>query len=260
MRLSLLTAAAWAAWMATEGFAPAWAEDFRIETKVFVDNDKAPVSQTVTLFRAGVVYDYLADPPRVAVFDKPHGRFVLLDVVHKHKTEIDAEQVMNFCDELRNLAVSGPNAYLKFMGNPQFEPALDEHSGKLTMASEFVTYKVQTTPAKNAEVAHQIREFSDWYMRLNAMTQRGSRPPFPRLAVNEELDRRELVATHVQMTLAEQGRATKQPLVMRSEHAVAWRLLPRDLDRISETGNQLANFRSVSFNEFMQPRVTRTEH
>lgn len=256
MRLSLLIAAAWAACMATGGLVPAWGEDFRIETKVFRADEKAPLSQTVTLFRAGVMYDYLADPPRVAVFDKPHGRFVLLDVVHKQKTEIKTDQVTTFCDELRNLAVSGPNSYLKFMGNPQFEPVLDDRSGELTMSSEFVTYKVQTTPAKSAELAHQVREFSDWYMRLNTMTQRGARPPFARLAVNEELDQRGLVATQVHMTLMEQGRATKQPIFMRSEHAVAWRLLPRDLDRISETGNQLANFRLVTYSEFMQPRVT----
>lgn len=252
MRLSPLIAAAGAALLGAGWLSPARGEDFRIETKVFVAGEKDPLSQNVTLFRAGVVYDYLADPPRIAVFDKPHGRFVLLDTVKKQKTEINTEQVSTFCAELRNLAVSGPNRFLKFMGDPQFNPALDERTGELTMASEFVTYKVQTTPAKSPEIAHQVREFSDWYMRLNVMTNRGSMPPFARLAVNEELDNNTLIATQVEMTLAAQNRNNAKPIVMRSEHAVAWRLLARDLDRISETGNQLANFKTVSFTDFMQ--------
>ena len=68
--------------MTVAGVASPWlnaAEDFRIETKVYSGRDKSPVSQNVTLFQAGYVYDYMADPERVAVFDRAHGRFILLD-------------------------------------------------------------------------------------------------------------------------------------------------------------------------------------
>ena len=38
------------------------AEDFRIETAVYVADEEQPVSKNVTLFEAGVVYDFLEQP------------------------------------------------------------------------------------------------------------------------------------------------------------------------------------------------------
>jgi hypothetical protein len=232
------------------------ADDFRIETKVYAAKGKAPVSQTTTLFRAGVVYDYLADPPGTAVFDQPHGRFVLLNPILKLKTEVTTDQVLAFCAEMRNMAVSGPNRFLNFCGKPQFATEFDEANAELTMRSEFITYSIKTVPAKNLDAAHQIREFSDWYARLNAMINRGSTPPFARMEVNQELDKRGLLSANVELTIPPQEQLGGKGISMRSEHAVAWRLLLRDIDRISETGNQLANFKSVPFDKFIQPQVT----
>jgi hypothetical protein len=197
----------------------------------------------------------LTDPPQVAVFDKPHHRFVLLDGVRRQKTDISAEQVLTFCSELRSLVLSGPNSFLKFCGEPRFTPELDEKSGELLKSSEFMTYKIETTRAKTPEIGHQVREFSDWYARLNVMTNRGSRPPFPRLAVNEELDKQGLIATQVHLTIPPQEILGGKPVFNRSEHVVTWGLLPRDLKKISETYDNLANFKPVSFAEFMQPSV-----
>jgi hypothetical protein len=255
MRLSLLSAGLLGilAWGSPPGICRG--DDFRIESKVFVADEKTPVSQNVTLFRAGIVYDYLIDPARVAVFDKPHHRFVLLDSARKQKTDINAEQVLTFCAELRNLALSGPNSFLKFCGDPKFSPELDEKTGDLVMASEFITYRLQTMRAKTPDIAHQVREFSDWYQRLNAMTNRGPIPPFVRFSVNEELDKQGLIATGVHLSIPPQSIFGGKPLFMRSEHIVTWGLLPRDVKRISETGNDLVSFKPVTFTEFVQPQV-----
>ena len=51
------------------------------------------MSQNTTLFEAGYVYDYLSDPDRVAVFDQPHGRFIVLDPVRKVKAEVKTDDV-----------------------------------------------------------------------------------------------------------------------------------------------------------------------
>ncbi len=233
------------------------AEDFRIETKVFSVKEKDPVSQNITLFHSGVVYDYLSNPTRVAVFDQPHGRFVLLDPTRKVKTYINTDQVLTFCGVLRTWAINGPNEFLKFCGNPEFKTDYSEKSGELTLASDYLTYKIQTTRGKTSEAAHQVREFSDWYTRLNSMTNPGSTPPFARLAVNEELDRHGLIASQVQLTIPPQFQLGGKAMAMRSEHTIAWRLLARDLNRISETGDQLAKYESVTFDVFMREQVTK---
>jgi hypothetical protein len=152
------------------------ADDFRIETKVFVGKDKNPVTQTTTLFRAGYVYDYLTTPEQVAVFDKQHGRFILLDPVSKRKTEIKTGEVLSFTRQCQAMASKSSNAFLKFAADPEFETDFSD-DGELTLVSDYINYKLATEPASTPEAAEQYREFSDWYARFNAMVNPESTPP-----------------------------------------------------------------------------------
>jgi hypothetical protein len=230
--------------------ASAWGEDFRIESKTFSGKEKMPASETVTLFRAGVVYDYLTDPPGVAVFDKAHGRFILLNPTRKVKTEIKTDDVLTFAQSIKGAAGQSQNKFLKFSANPEFHSQFDEEREELNLTSPYMSYQVLTVKAKNLAAAQQYREFLDWYARLNAITNPSSLPPFPRLVPNEHLANRELIATQVQLTIPSQGPLGGKSQELRSEHKVTWRLLPRDLDKIAETANQLTAFKPVSFNDY----------
>jgi hypothetical protein len=230
-------------------------DDFRIETKVYVGKAKTPASENVTLFQSGFVYDYLSNPQRVAVFDRPHGRFVLLDPTRQLKAEVKTEDVLVFAKKSHDVAAGSSNPFLKFAAHPKFETDFTPE-GELTLASPFITYKLQTMPTQSPEASKQYRDFSDWYARFNAMTNPGSTPPPARLALNEELDDRGLVPTEVQLTLAGKG---VHAATVRSEHHVSWRLLPKDMERISETANELATFKVADLAElrFKDPSAKR---
>ncbi|MGD9722117.1 MAG: hypothetical protein AB7O59_12255 [Pirellulales bacterium] len=232
------------------------AEDFRVETKVFTGKEKTPASQNLTLFQAGYVYDYLSDPERVAVFDKAHGRFILLDPDRKVKVEIKTEDVLVFSEKRHDKAALSANAFLRFAADPEFKVEFDVE-GELTLASEHLTYRVETVPAQSEATALQYREFSDWYARFNSMIYLGSTPPFPRLEVNRELAKRTLVPTKVSLTIPAQSSSGVRATQMRAEHHVSWRLLQRDLERLSETANQLATFQAVDLAEFQPDAVTK---
>ena len=235
---------------------PSLADDFRIETKVFVGKDKSAVSQTTTLFKAGYVYDYLsspANPEQVAVLDKHHGRFILLDRTRKLKTEIKSEDVLAFARQCQIFAGKSSNAFLKFAADPEFDTDFSA-DGELTLSSQYINYKLQTEPANTPEAAQQYREFSDWYARFNAMSNPESTPPFPRLIVNEELANRGLVPTEVQLTISGPGKLGRT-VNIRSEHHVSWRLLKRDEEKIAETAHQLATLKLVPFTEFQPTTV-----
>ncbi len=232
------------------------AEDFRIETKVYAGKDKTAVSHNTTLFKAGYVYDYLSDPDRVAVFDKPHGRFILLDPTRKLKTEIKTDDVLTFATKFHDWAAKSANAFMRFAADPKFDVSFSE-DGKLTLSSGHINYRLQTEPAKTPEGAEQYREFSDWYARFNAMSNPGSTPPFARMTVNAELADRGLVPAEVQLTIPPQARLGVRAVAMRSEHKVDWKLLQRDAERIVETANPLAAFKLVEFSEFQESKVSK---
>jgi hypothetical protein len=232
---------------------PAVADDFRIETKVFVGRSKTHASENITLFHSGYVYDYLSAPDHVAVFDKPHGRFILLDPSRKVKAEVKIDDVTLFTTKLQEMAGRSSSAFMKFAANPTFETNFSQDS-RLSLTSKWMTYRLQTQPAQTPEAAKQYHDFSDWYARFNAMTNVGSTPPFARMAVNEELADRGLVPTEVQLTVSSQSGLGGRAVTMRSEHHVSWRLLEADLEKIAETANQLAAFKLVELSEF-QPKT-----
>jgi hypothetical protein len=233
------------------------ADDFRVETKVYADKGKDPVSHNETFFQAGYVYDYLlSDPKRVAVFDRVHGRFILLDPARKVKVEIKTNDVLVFSEKFHAWAAKNSNAFMKFAADPQFDVTFSEQ-GELKLASPHITYTLETVPAGTPQIAEQYREFCDWYARFNAMFHLGSTPPFPRLAVNKELAQRSLVPTQVSLTIPTQPTLGVRAVSMRAEHHLSWRLLQRDLEKIAETANQLAAFKAVALAEFQSSKVSK---
>lgn len=225
------------------------ADDFRIETKVYLGRDREPVSETTTLFRAGYVYDYMSGSGRVAVFDRVRGRFIVLDPARKLRAEVKTDEIRRMIDAIRELAAKHGNAKIRFAADPKFDIEFGE-DGSLTLSSAELIYEVQTEPAATPDSAAQYQEFADWYARLNTISNRGSPPPSPRLVVNAELAERGLVPTEVVRTVPHEELA-------RSEHMVSWRLLEGDHRRIAETANQLATFKLVEFRELLAPAISK---
>ncbi len=225
------------------------ADDFRIDSRVFAGKEPKAVSENTTLFHVGVVYDYIPEKS-TAVFDKPRGRFVLLDRQRHVKAEVTISQLQAFCDRLQHVAAEDSNPFVRFVAEPHFDVATGDKKNELVLSSPHMTYRLTTTKAQDPEACQQYREFSDWYARLNVMMNPGSTPPFPRLAVNQELYQRDLLAEQVQLTVPQQSALHRHTVELRSEHHIAWRLLQSDLDQINETTNELTTFKPIGLDEY----------
>jgi hypothetical protein len=233
--------------------ANAAADDFRIESKIYVGNQTEPSSESLTLFRGGQVYDFLSKPSETTVFNRPRGLVILLDPSRKVRTEIRGDRLTAFSDELKLWAAKQTDPLLKFAADPRFEQSLDP-TGELLFNSPFINYRVGTTKANTEAVAQQYLDFSDSYARLNALTNPGSVPPFPRLAINAVLFKQQLIPEKVQMTMPARQRFGGKT-TLRSEHSVAWRLLESDLSKISEADEQLVTFTPVPLEQYLKAAV-----
>ena len=228
-------------------------EDFRIESVVW--KDKKELSRNTTLFQGGIVYDYLASPQRTAIFDKPHSRFILLDPSAKVKTEISTRDVQLMATRMQEMSGKRENAFLKFAAYPKFNVGSDKKTDELIFTSSFMSYRVKTVKATSPEAAEQVRDFSDWYARLNTMLNPGATPPFARIAVNKELASRGLVPEAVGLRIPAQLSLGGHGASLRSEHEVSWRLRQKDLKQISDTATELASFKTVSLDEYRKGDV-----
>jgi hypothetical protein len=224
--------------------ASVWAGDFRIATRLYVADEKEPQAENVTLFHSGQVYDYQGDGGEVTVFDPPRHRFILLDGQRQVRTEVATESVETFAQKLKTWAAAQSDEFLRFQANPSFEMQLADQP--LTFSNQYMTYQVKADKAPDADAARQYSEFSDWYARLNTMSNQ-TLLPFPRLKVNAELRERQLVPTQVRRTVDGQE--------ARTEHEIVWRLSSADRKRIEQTGEDMATYKLVKLPEYLRKKV-----
>lgn len=247
----LLRKAVWAVMGGLVACSAASSQDFRVDNAVYVVGEKEPCVESTTIFLSGVVYDYLKSPAEQTVFDRNSGRFVLLDLARRVKTDVPLEKVTSLCQHLKTWAAGQKDPLLRFLANPRFEQDFDRSSGRLTLSSPSVDYNLTTAAAESLEISQTYREFSDWYCQLNTLLNPGSRPPFARMAVNEALEKHQQFPLQVELVLRLDGFPPKR-LVIRSEHQLVRELVDADRGRVAQTDQYLAIFTPVAFEEYQK--------
>jgi hypothetical protein len=239
--------AAWAVWATA---APARADDFRVDNAVFTGEAKTADSQGVTIFRGGLVYDFLDSPLEVIVLNPTAGRFQLVDPLRQVAAELSTREVTAICEGIKELAAAKQKPLIRFLASPAFQETLDRGAGELTLGSSWMTYKIKLTPASPGLVK-QYREFSDWYAQLNTALNPAARPQFARLRVNEAVARQKSIPREVELTLiGKQEGGAAQEITVRSKHKLVTPLTAGDLARITATQKDLKTFKAVSLEQY----------
>lgn len=245
-KYSLLWGAILATWATTE-ISPA--QDFRIESDVFLNDQDAPVAQNVTLFASGLIYDFpLVGTEEITVFDPVRGRFVLLDVTRKIKTTVTKNELIQFTAAIKVRAKELKGAF-GFAANPEFQVRFDEDSHWLTLDSKLLSYRAKGLKPKRPEAAREFRVFADWYARLNS-TQAGNLPPFARMELNRQLAEKGLMPEEVELTVSPSNRLLSRPVTIRSRHLIDWSLSQTDRKRVARAGKFMAEFKAVPFQDY----------
>ena len=240
------------------------ADDFHVVTDLYNDGSAKPASTNTTIFQAGRVYDFLArhttsdnhgepSDSQVSIFDPLKGRFVLLDPARKVKVEIDKDRLVEMSGSLRTWASNQSDPLKKFSSEPRFTEVASSKPDEVIFNSPVLSYRVVSFVPDSPEVAKQYREFTDAFARLNAVTNPGSLPPFPRLAVNEALSKRNAAPREVELTIPAKNKLIGKPIVRRTEHQFEWHVTPGDEEKVGKAGQWLAEFTKVSLDDYVRP-------
>lgn len=250
--------------------APAAAENFRMETDVFVGNQKKPICQTLTLFTETMVYDFIYGPgdakakdkdkddqqiTEATVFDMSAGRVILLDMKQNKKTVLTHEQLVQLTTSMK-VNTTEKDAIYHFAAHPVFSVNFDEPTSLLTLSSPSLSYTAKTQKADNAAAAWRYQEFADWSARLNACRP-GNLPPFARMELGKAMADRSLLPEEITRTMVAPGRLGNKKVEMRSRHMVNWLLSSKDRKRIAMVAEQIGTYESVAFMAFVEPEKTR---
>jgi hypothetical protein len=235
----------------------ATADEFRVESKVFAEGSETPISESLTLFHQGHVYDLLSSPQEITVFDLPENRIVLLDPTRKVRAELKTDQLTYFVDQLRVRASRQADPMLKFAAEPKFAEKAEDN-GWMSFASPLLSYRVHGARAAVPAQAQAYREFSDWSARLKTRVDQGALPPYPRLYLNAALERRGWLPDEVERTVTQPNQPDAKPTVLRSKHKFETQLYTADHKRIEEASDYAKSFKAVPLGEYLrQPQQAR---
>jgi hypothetical protein len=228
------------------------AQEFRIETDVYIGDEEAAASHTVTLFEKSAVYDFSDSPEQIAVYrggsdDRP-AQFILLDPKSQRRTDIDVSRVEKLMDKLTRWAATQKDPMMQFSAAPSFEEQFDAEGRRLTLSSPQWTYRVATISADDKAALERYREFTDRYAELTAMLY-NSPPPGPRQMLNAALAKHGVVPVEIQRTTGGDDKNA-----VRTAHLFSWRLSREDRARLDEAQAFLASFKKVDNKEFIAVR------
>jgi hypothetical protein len=242
--------------LATAGGAIAIGQDFRIDTEVFVGEEKEPLAETLTIFSNGYVYDFsLAKSEEITVFDPRRGKFTVLDAGRQMKMVVSTQEVLDWCLALSTHAVQSKDPTFAFAAQPTFEvheSSIEENGQTLTevtLNGNPIVYSAKGKQPPVAESVAAFHDFANWYARLNALLPPGGLPPEARLKLNQALADRGLLPTEIKLTITP-GSRFKSKLELRSRHLINWTLSGSDRKRLERTGDYLQTFQTVSFEQY----------
>jgi hypothetical protein len=238
-----------ALWATLPGGHVVVAEDFRVDTDVFLeDNAEEPIAETLTLFSRGIVYDFiLSGSEEITIFDVDRGNLVLLDTERQMKTSLTTQELLSLSAKMKVLVEGEKLAEVFF---PEFVTQFDVDGPQLVLTSPRLTYRVTATRPKLATAAERFRQFADWYARLNALRP-GNMPPFARLELNSALADRELVPEEIEREVVLEGRFANKKTRVRSKHSFVWLLSGTDRKRIEKADRLRAEYSpAVSLAEY----------
>lgn len=240
------------------GAAAATAEglEFRVDTEIFLAEEKKPILQQLTIFAAdGTVYDFsLTAPPEVTVFDPRRGRFTLLDETRKAKAIITTQELLDFTLQLQKQAAQGKNGPFAFAAAPHFDTTVSEieRQGQpmteLRLTAKPLSYTALGLKPTAPDAVKMYRHFADWCARLNS-TRGGNLPAEARLELNREFAERDLLPFEIIRTTPSPKPLGKKQEV-KSEHRFNWALCGDDQKKIAHAGDMMATFTVVSYTDY----------
>ena len=228
---------------------PAWAQQFRIETQIYVGEVAETASENTTLFSDGLVYDVQSkggQTHEVAILDPQRRQIVLLDKVRQVKLQLDEIQLIKMADSLRKQTAT--NKAAGFLVNDRFEEHVNLDTGTATVTSPLITYTVVGGRPSDVRMLPQYNQFIDYFTRMK-FSDPHAFPPFPRLRLNETLSKLGWIPTEVNVDIKE-NMLFKKGLKATSKHTLIPNLSDKDLATISQLKAQWLNFKSVSLDDY----------
>lgn len=221
---------------------------FRVDTDVYLkvnNKNNVPDSQSLTLFKEGVYYDFPMDDEKqtITMTDPLGGRIVMLNASRQIKTVFKTADLSSRIDGLKK-DLSTNKELAKMLSAAQ-QVTFDQTNNVLKVGDDAVAYEATLQVARDPSMAQQYADFADWLARLNTLLPPNF-PPFVRLELNRQIAARGALPDTITRTTRHNGNVS----VIRSKQLVVPSLSKDDEEKVRIVGKLLQNCKEVSQTEF----------
>lgn len=236
--------------------------EMRIESEIFADRGTTPVARSLTIFRAGLAWDFLEGQTsgaaaEIVLHDPSRERVVVIDPLRNVKTEIDSLRLERLSVSLATWARRSDDRLVRWAGGPEFDEGCRKQERSLELSGPRVRYDVAFSEAPSADAADAFRRFADTALLLKALLHPGGVPPFPRLAINKRIAAAGGIPESVTLEIdAKSALLGGRPQVLRSVHKMHPRLLATDLERVEDAEARVAIAEAVDVATYAEPATT----
>ena len=227
--------------------------ELRVDTSLYFGDKTSPISQNVTLFQSGLVYDFSSsnsdsksEEIEITIYDSQTKMFTLLDINRKIKFTIPQTRLVQLTEALR--AQTSQNPELKFLTSADYTETSDQNSGWTTVDGEVIKYRFKGKQLRNPQNFDSYCEFLNQYTLL-AVTDPRRTPPFARLRLNESIKKKGVVPTDIRLDMRKTPPMQKA-LTMKSRHTFVESLSKTDKAKIESAIEKLASYKTVSLSTY----------
>jgi hypothetical protein len=239
--------------------------ELRVESELFADGAAEPVARSLTLFRAGVAWDFLelAAPDgddagggmrltEIVLHDPIRERVVVIDPNRDVKTQVETIRLERLSVSLAKWARSADDRLVRWAGGPDFGDGITEKEGALELVGPRVRYAVAYGAAPSTEAAAAYRRFADTAILLKALLHPGGIPPFPRLALNRRIEAAGAIPAEVSLEIDPKlALVAGRPSRLKCVHKSHPRLLTGDIARLEDAEAHVASAAAVDVATFV---------
>lgn len=226
--------------------------EFKIETKMFVEDGKEPVFTNKTIFTQGLIFDFpLAagskSPEEVLVYDSNLKTISLLDLKRQMQLKLMDVQLKKMVDSVRQQMAADDRS--RPMIEQKFEEKIDTDKNTLELiGSQNMTYRLTGKVPESAKLLSAYFEFLDVFTRVQ-ITDPKKLPPFARLRLNQSIRRVGWIPDRVEVSI---GVNDFFPLSFkaRTQHKLVMEVTERDRTEIALAKKNWAALPEVSLGKY----------
>lgn len=225
------------------------AQQFKIESQIYVNGEDQPSSSNVTMFSDGLVFDFQTKGTQsheVTILQPKQHQTILLDRLRRMKLVLDDVQLIKMADALRRETSQDKQA--GFLVNERFEETISLDNGAATLKSPTIAYSIRGSRPVDIKVFPIYSNFIEAFTRLQVSDPHAF-SPFPRMRLNQTIRKLGWIPSEVKVTF-QSNALMKQGMSATAKHTFIDGLSSADQTQIAEIKNDWLNFETVDLYEF----------